>query len=544
MNTPPMMRRFPVVAVIMSVCVCITHAQFSPGDLARVHEKLEGMSHCADCHEVGKEISGMKCLACHTEIKRELDMKRGFHFAVRGDNCVKCHKDHLGKNAQITVFDRNRFDHSQTGFTLRGKHTTKQCEDCHTAKFIVDKEVLKKNRKTSLGLSSACVSCHEDRHRGALGTDCNSCHTTSAWKPASNFDHSRTKFALAGKHRDVACDKCHKEQTPGNESRTAILGTKAFADCTPCHASPHGAKFGTQTCTSCHVPSAWSDVREQQFNHELTNFRLRGKHAFVKCQQCHKVNAKGVRILKLPHDKCTDCHEDHHKGEFRTTYGNDCAKCHTEEGYRPSTFTLARHEAARFKLLGAHIAVPCAQCHNPSGGDQSTFRFSSLKCESCHKDPHRGQFTKIMGEAGCAKCHSSGSWKAVTFDHSVTSFSLIGKHETVSCSACHKPSATNVIVQFKGTPNRCESCHQDAHGNQFATNSITACARCHTPTGWTVRVFDHEKQSSFSLTGAHKKVECRSCHREETIGGKSVIRYKPLSGKCEACHGQKEMKHG
>lgn len=539
--------RFVVLLVAALVCVAgSTRAQFSPGELARAHEKLEGMSHCADCHEVGKEISGVKCLTCHTPIKKELDLKRGYHFAVSASTCVTCHKEHLGRNAQITVFDRARFDHSKTGFALTGKHATKKCDDCHTAKFIKDPEIARKQVKTILGLSTACVSCHEDHHKGTLGTDCTSCHTTTAWKPASNFDHSRTKFTLVGKHRDVACGKCHNEPNTSNVSRTSILGTKSFADCAPCHTSKHPAKFSSQTCSSCHVPTGWREVQEARFNHDLTNFKLRGKHAQVKCQQCHRADPKapGGRVLKMAYDRCTDCHQDHHQGEFLSKYNNDCAKCHTEEGYRPSTFTLVRHEATRFALRGAHIAVPCARCHNASSTDRSVFHFASIRCESCHKDPHDGQFKAMMGDVGCTKCHATDEWKATSFDHSRTSFALVGKHTTVTCSGCHKAGGKNIIVQYKAAPTKCEECHEEPHARQFAVRGTTSCTPCHTPEGWTLLLFDHERQSSFSLTGAHKKVPCRSCHKEERINGKSVVRFKPLSTKCESCHGQKDMHNG
>jgi hypothetical protein len=149
-----------------------------------------------------------------------------------------------------------------------------------------------------------------------------------------------------------------------------------------------------------------------------------------------------------------------------------------------------------------------------------------------------------MGEAGCTKCHSTDEWKNTTFDHSVTSFALAGKHQAVSCSNCHKPGTKSNMVEYKGVSTKCESCHADPHTKQFAANGATNCTACHTPNGWTLLVFDHEKQSSFSLTGAHKKVSCRSCHREEQIGNKTTIRYKPLSSRCESCHAQKEMKNG
>jgi hypothetical protein len=538
------MRHYIIIAFMI---LCRTNpvlAQFSPGDLARAHARLEGMDHCADCHEVGKEISGQKCLGCHAEIKKGLDAKRGYHFSVSSSSCVTCHKEHLGTNAQITIVDRARFDHAKTGFALTGKHSSKSCDDCHTARFIKDPEIAKMHKKTSLGLSSACVACHEDRHKGALGTDCNSCHTTTAFKPASNFDHSRTKFALMGKHREVDCNKCHTERVASAQSTAAILGTRAFADCTPCHTSPHNARFASQTCSSCHAPTGWKDLREQVFNHDLTDFKLRGKHSAVKCQQCHKTDtrAQGGRSLRMAHGRCTDCHADHHAGEFTARFGNDCSQCHTVEGYTPSTFTLARHTTSRFPLQGAHAAVPCAKCH-AAVGDRSVFRFASLKCEGCHKDAHNGQFKKLMGDAGCTRCHSTEDWKSTTFDHSATAFALMGKHATISCASCHKPQGKNAVVQYKGMPARCESCHNEPHARQFAIGGSTNCTVCHTAESWTSLLFDHAKQSAFPLTGAHMKVDCRSCHKEERVEGKIVVRYKPLSTRCESCHGQKEMKH-
>ena len=142
------------------------------------------------------------------------------------------------------------------------------------------------------------------------------------------------------------------------------------------------------------------------------------------------------------------------------------------------------------------------------------------------------------------KCHSTVDWKVVTFDHTTTLFPLVGKHSSVSCSECHKAGGKSVVVTYKGISTKCESCHDDQHAQQFAILGATDCTSCHTPKGWKVLMFDHEAQSSFSLTGAHMKVPCGSCHRAEMISGKVVVRYKPVSKKCESCHGQKDMKNG
>lgn len=539
--------------VVAAVALVSSHAiaQFSPGDLSRAHQSLEGMSNCAECHEVGKEISGAKCLTCHTEIKKSMDAQRGLHATALQTPCVSCHKEHHGREARITLFEPERFDHGKTSFMLSGKHKSVQCSDCHTKRNIKNEEILaivSRGRPTYLGLESTCASCHEDRHRGVFGPDCQTCHGASGWKPVQALEHSRTMFILVAKHKTVACEKCHTEPTVGeNRSRTSVLSTRRFSNCSPCHTSPHtSAKFAAQLCSSCHTPNGWHEVRDRQFNHDLTNFRLIGRHVTLKCTQCHNAE-QGRKGLRLAHALCTDCHQDFHQGAFRTKRGGDCAQCHTEHGFSPSTYAIFAHQQSKFVLQGAHLAVPCSRCHTRSDDEgRPVFHFASLKCETCHRDPHRGQFKKEMANVSCGACHSNSDWKKPSFDHAKTGFTLVGKHGSAKCESCHK-------TKLKGKPDgasyarlsqRCESCHEDAHAKQFGAGGGTNCGTCHAPIGWTQLVFNHDVRSTFALTGAHRNVACRSCHREEVISGKKTVRYKPLSTKCESCHANPVSKNG
>jgi hypothetical protein len=196
------------------------------------------------------------------------------------------------------------------------------------------------------------------------------------------------------------------------------------------------------------------------------------------------------------------------------------------------------HKETRFPLSGAHAATTCAQCHPEDNRGHKTFHLRSIACVSCHKDRHDGQFATLMGEAGCASCHSTSSWKVIQFDHSSTKFALSGKHETTPCSGCHKRAGdgTQSMVHYAGLSPFCESCHTDVHAGQFADRGVTHCSPCHTPTGWTHTTFNHNTSSVFSLTGAHARVPCTSCHRREEIAGQWTVRFKPLSAKCENCH--------
>ena len=46
-----------MIAVIISLPV---YAQISPGDLAKVHSQLEGMTNCTKCHTLGDKVSNDK----------------------------------------------------------------------------------------------------------------------------------------------------------------------------------------------------------------------------------------------------------------------------------------------------------------------------------------------------------------------------------------------------------------------------------------------------------------------------------------------------
>lgn len=519
------------------------HAQFSPGELSRPHMKLEGINNCLKCHEQGKEITGTKCLDCHKEIQFSIASKRGYHFNVSSQKCVACHKEHLGRDAQTVIFNPKTFDHALTGFPRTGKHAAVNCNECHMQKNIKDPNVLaivrSSNRETYLGLSSECASCHGLKHGSKL-SDCRACHGTGGWREVKGFDHSTTTFPLRGKHATVECRQCHSGLAAGNVSSQLLFTTKPFRDCTPCHSSPHSAGFSKQSCTSCHSPDGWRDAGTGgKFNHDMTAFRLTGKHAGLTCENCHKSGLSGgMSRLKLAHNRCIDCHSDYHAGEFAARFGSDCATCHATSGFAPSTFTGWQHDALRFPLDGAHAAVPCAACHRRSDVKRPTFRFADIRCESCHKDKHGGQFTVEMKDQSCAACHVTSDWQPRSFDHSQTRFPLAGRHKAINCESCHRPQRMNgeTVTQFKGLSRDCASCHKEVHAGQFAREGTTDCRACHQPESWKALVFNHDKDSRFKLTGAHQRIRCGECHKAEQSGIQSFVRYKPKSVACESCH--------
>jgi hypothetical protein len=514
----------------------------------------------------GKHL-GLACNRCHiaervSEAERTAIKVKDLNKTFLGlsTNCVPCHQDphngRLGENClqchnyidweTVTV---GQFDHSKTRYPLTGLHAKVECEKCHTPG--------PDNRPRYTGIAfSKCSNCHSDPHHGSFPQGCQSCHNTTGWKKVStvavseHFDHSKTKYPLLGKHAAVECVQCHA----GGDFKRPL----AFQKCMDCHQpDPHRGQFAKRPngveCASCHTVDGFKSSKFTVKDHATTAYPLEGGHGTLQCAQCHIPRGKDT-LFKMKFERCTDCHSDQHAGQFaKAPYFNACERCHNLQGYKPSTFTLARHKETQFALTGGHAAVPCGDCHReyadlkPKPAVQ--YHWDNLSCTTCHEDPHKGQFNDGMRQAGadgspqgCQACHSTKSWKEISrFDHSKTSFPLVGTHRAIACVDCHKPpnQETRLMnVDFKAAPAKCEECHEDIHGQQFAKNQVTLCADCHNSTKWKPSLFDHDKRTSFPLQGAHQLVRCAECHKQtHVISGKTVLFYKPTPKECSACHG-------
>lgn len=507
-------------------------AQISPGDLTTAHSKLEGMSNCTKCHELGEAVTNRKCLDCHKEINSHISNKRGYHASneVRGKDCWSCHSEHNGRNFKIIRFDKKGFDHKKTGFELTGKHGTAKCEDCHKKDFITDQK-LKNKKNTYLGLTTDCSGCHEDVHQGTLEKNCSGCHNTSAFKPAVLFSHDRAKFKLTGSHVRLGCFECHATTLKNNKQFTLFRDIK-HQSCENCHKDIHDGKFG-KDCTKCHNTSSFKSVNTSEFNHSRTAFPLIGKHASVNCNDCHGKSLSSKPKFAL----CTDCHEDEHNEELiKNNKVENCESCHSVNGFSPSLFTIERHNEGKFVLTGGHLGTPCNSCHYKSGSWR--FRKIGEKCSDCHTNVHGEEISDVfLVNNDCMTCHETGKWLTINFNHDRTEFKLIGRHADVECKNCHidNKEQGRKIYLFKSLNSSCQQCHKDKHAGQFAENGLSDCSRCHGFENWKAEKFDHNK-TKFVLTGAHEKVHCSGCHKEVQIGVQKVIQYKSGKTKCVDCH--------
>ena len=591
----------------------------SPGDLSRVHAKLEGDEHCMECHSSGKRVDAQLCNHCHKDIARELASGSGLHGKqYKTQPCGECHIEHRGTAHDLVRWpggDRARFEHKLTGYVLAGKHAEVSCNKCHTSKN-------ERGAPTFMGLSTNCSSCHKDPHDNRFGSTCQKCHNEKSWKATdlSGFNHALTRFPLRGKHDALQCRECHG--APPDVKYRPL----AFESCTSCHKDPHQGHF-SNVCTSCHTEDSWKNVHMQRDSHP--GLSLSGGHAKLQCAGCHdrgndkppskgkacvschapiheapfgsdcarchkriewlgvsdalaleahaqtvfplrgahhEVNCDKCHLPKIPLDKryrkltfahCRDCHADAHASEFAARDGGECAACHDEHAFAPSSFGTDAHSSTAFPLLGRHQAVACVACHRATterarteratkpallalpalnASSRVNWHITEQRCADCHDNPHGDQFAREMAAGGCAHCHNPTAWNVPSVDHSI--WPLTGSHAGAQCAACHDLAGSAGKTNYRGVPRTCEGCHDDPHAGQFRLHEpARACSECHDTRSFKIAQFDHQKLTAYPLEGLHQKVACDGCHRAEQLrNGTQAVRYRLTYCACADCY--------
>jgi cytochrome c7-like protein len=437
------------------------------------------------------------------------------HQSLSGPtNCTKCHD--LGRGAAQL-----------------------KCLECHTEiqERITQHRGMHAVWVKANGASKVCATCHSE-HNGA---DFQIVH----WEPnRESMDHSKTGFALTGKHAGIACASCHKTDFIPSAARPGILVKDLnrtylglSRECTSCHQDEHRGQLG-KDCGRCHTVEGWKPA--SLFNHAKAKFALTGAHEKTPCAKCHPSIADTkayVKYVGLSFTKCTACHTDPHKGSFTAP----CESCHnTTKWNQIAQLQGFDHSKTKFPLLGKHRSVQCSDCHT-QGDFKTPVPFA--KCMDCHKDPHKGQFRGRSDGGECAACHTVDGWKPSTFtvqNHSATKYPLEGRHAQVACEKCHVPKGPKgEDTLFKITETQCKDCHEDVHKSQFAgPPHQNRCESCHNLQGFKPARFTLalHKDTRFPLTGAHLAVLCADCHKPVPAGSPTPVKYRFEDRSCTGCH--------
>ncbi len=251
---------------------------------------------CADCHgmNLASKPKYAHCTDCHKDYHNGQFTKNKIV-----QDCSKCH-DLNGFTPSTYTIDK----HNLSKFPLTGSHLAVSCNGCHQPT----------KEWNFVFASDKCITCHKNVHGNEISKafigndDCENCHATESWQKI-NFDHSKTKFALEGKHKTVECQNCHAYKISKDKVEYKFASLKP--NCESCHNDVHNHQFasaGQTDCSNCHYSDKWGDLK---FDHEKTRFSLKGAHSKLKCIQCHKPEqSNGVLFIKYKMEefKCADCH--------------------------------------------------------------------------------------------------------------------------------------------------------------------------------------------------------------------------------------------
>ncbi len=303
-----------ILSIVSFLIIKFPHTLLSPGELTEGHQDLN--NNCFACHTAFQGTPNNKCIFCHklNEIGLKIDnaalaltdKTASFHEALQAQNCISCHSEHKGLDAQIK---KASFDHQ----------------------LISDSIV------------SNCLNCHNEQpnlFHASLSTSCIHCHNFENWTTVKKFDHA---MILDGKAND--CVSCHKKQT--DELHLSVSAScqnchnfenwKIIAqfdhnminkgkekNCVACHKKPNDALHPTvnNNCLTCHSMTAWKPAT---FDH-AAYFVLDSDHN-VACNTCHKNNIFNTYT-------CYGCHE-HDPGNIASEHREegiinfkDCVRCH------------------------------------------------------------------------------------------------------------------------------------------------------------------------------------------------------------------------
>ena len=445
-----------------------------------------------------------------------------------------------------------------------------------------------------------CASCHNGSYvfANALAKpathivttqQCDSCHTTVAWKP-STFAHTGVVAGTCATCHNgtqargkgathlptsAVCDSCHigySAFAPAMMNHGATTGPLAAGNCATCHSGaylsinaqvkPTTHVATTAQCDTCHTSTTtWATAT---FVHSAT--------AVGQCSTCHNsVNALGKPTTHIPTSaQCDTCHKNYvafapatmnHVATTGPSAVGNCTSCHN--GAYTAVNALAKP--------ATHIptSTQCDSCHTKgyTTWSPAVMNHAGLagQCVSCHSGAYVTQnaqtkpATHIPTTQQCDSCHNSTTtWATGTFNHATATPAVAGRcatcHNSVNalgkptnhipttaqCDTCHKnfTAFAPAAMSHAGTTGpvaagNCASCHSGAY--QFAnaqakpaTHLATTqqCDVCHTTTAW--------RPTSFSHTGVVAGT-CATCHNGTAAAGKPPIHI-PTSQSCDACH--------
>jgi hypothetical protein len=320
--------------------------------------------------------------------------------------------------------------------------------------------------------AGTCISCHGGSFANidvkpathiTTTAQCDTCHRTTAWKPAT-FSHTGV---AAG-----TCAMCHN-------------GTNATGK----PASGHVPT--TMACDSCHKSTAaWLPV-PATFSHTGI--------APSTCNTCHGGSFTNIDVKPATHlvttAQCDVCH--------RTTAWTPATFSHT--GVAPGTCASCHNGTSATGKPAGHVvtSAACDSCHSTSAWKPANFSHTGVTagtCATCHNGTTATgkNATHIPTTASCDACHTTTVFKPGTMNHTVVT--------GTPCKTCHNGAFTAV-----GRTGALAKPANHIPEAQLLNGAALDCNACHTGTTvWTAETMNHNASQG---NGAGW---CKACHMSGT----------------------------
>ena len=539
---------------------------------------------CASCHTSTsdwKQVAAFDhelmrpttCMGCHAS---KIPSNQVAHPSVIGNyskiDCAQCHTYDLANSARSwskIIF--NHYTHLPSPVGCRECHqivnnslpanashavasrSANDCVSCHrydAVKFWTNFSVFQHG---IIGATERCDSCHKSAVKTLTSKplthittafDCNSCHSSSAWKPAS-YTHS---------NKNTDCVSCHN-------------GTIASGK-TPAHVST------VAQCSTCHTNIAWKPAT---FVHATTDTNCLTCHngttatgkttthvpTTAQCSTCHSKTAwkPAIYVHATTDTNCLTCHNGTTATGKTTTHVPtvaQCSICHTNAAWKPATFV---HATTDTNCLTCHngttatgkttthvpTVAQCSTCHSKTAWKPATFVHATTdtNCLTCHNGTTATgkTTTHVPTVAQCSTCHSKTAWKPATFVHATTDTNCLSCHNgtiatgkttthvptTAQCSICHTNAAWKPATYVHATTDtNCLTCHNGTTATGKTTTHVPTtaqCSICHTNAAWIPATYTH----------ATADTNCLICHNGTTATGKPTT-HVATTAQCSNCH--------
>ncbi|MDP2722814.1 MAG: hypothetical protein Q8O72_08660, partial [Bacteroidales bacterium] len=511
------------------------HNDFYP--LTGAHTSIA--NECSTCHQGNYNNTPNSCVGCHQTDYNQTTNPSHVSLAL-STGCDECHTTNPDWNPALFP-DHNNY------YVLQGAHISfaNQCVDCHNGNYN--------------STPNTCYGCHQNdynqttnpAHEAAqFPTECETCHTQSAWTP-STFNHDGQYFPIySGKHNGEwnLCSDCHTNPTNYTVFSCIDCHEHNKPDTDDEHNGVSGYQYTSDACYACHPTGTGTG-----FNHNTTNFPLTGAHTSAECIDCHANGYAGTSTV------CVDCHQDSYNQTSNPDHQaigitTECESCHTTNpGWSPATFDI---HSNYYPLTGAHTAIAnnCTECH------QGNYNNTPNACVGCHQTDYNQTTNPNHSNLGlstaCDECHSTDpDWNPALFPDHNSYYVLQGAHVAISnqCVDCHNGN-------YNSTPNTCYGCHEDDYNqttnpSHAAAQFPTECETCHTQSAWIPSTFDHDGQYFPIYSGEHNGewslcsdchtdptnytvFTCITCHEQASTAEEhnGVSGYQYNSDACYACH--------